>query len=130
MSRSGRKHRRERTRRGARLLKPTLLLLLHQSAAHGYMLIDQLGTFGLDGVHPSAAYRALRDMEAKGWISSNWDTERAQGPPRRVYSLSARGNQVLGAYIQDLRQAHSQMSDLMDVYDQHMRLGEGEHHGG
>jgi len=105
-----------------------MLLLLHHGPAHGYTLIDRLGEFGLESLHPSVVYRALRDMDEKGWVISNWDVDGTQGPPRRVYRLTTSGDNVLGAYIQDLRQTHEQIGNLMDVYTRHMEEGEGEHH--
>jgi DNA-binding PadR family transcriptional regulator len=70
----------------------------------------------------------LRDMDEKEWMTSSWDVDETQGPPRRVYRLSAQGNEVLGAYMQDLRQTHEQIGDLMDAYHRHMEEGKGEHH--
>ena len=126
----GRRRRRRwgRSRGGAWFLEPVLLLLLHQGLAHGYTLIEQLGGFGLEGVDPSVVYRALRDMDGKEWVTSNWDVDETQGPPRRVYHLSAQGDEVLGAYMRDLRQTHQQIGDLMDIYDRHMKEGKGEYH--
>ncbi|MBN1400814.1 MAG: helix-turn-helix transcriptional regulator, partial [Anaerolineae bacterium] len=68
----GRRHRWRggRARRGVWFLEPTLLLLLHRGPAHGYTMIEQLVEFGLEGVHPSVAYRILRDMDEKGWVTS------------------------------------------------------------
>jgi DNA-binding PadR family transcriptional regulator len=109
-------------------LEPVLLLLLHHGPAHGYTLIEQLGEFGLEGLHPSVAYRALRSMDEKGWVTSGWDVDETQGPPRRVYRLTALGDEAPGAYMQDLRRAHEQIGDLMDIYDRHMKEGQGEHH--
>jgi DNA-binding PadR family transcriptional regulator len=109
-------------------LEPTLLLLLHRGPAHGYTLIEQLAKFGLEGLHPSVTYRVLRDMDEREWVTSNWDVDRTQGPPRRVYHLTAQGDEVLGSYMQDLRQTHEQIGDLMDAYSRHMAEGEGEHH--
>jgi len=83
------------SRRAVRLVEPTLLHLLHYGPAHGYTLIEQLGEYGLADVDPSAVYRALRDMEERGWVVSSWEEEQSQGPPRRVYRLAALGNEVL-----------------------------------
>jgi PadR family transcriptional regulator PadR len=126
----GRRHRRRggRARGGVWFLEPVLLLLLHHGPAHGYTMIERLGEFGLEGLHPSVAYRALRDMDEKDWVTSSWDVDETQGPPRRVYRLTALGDEVLGAYMQDLRQAHEQIGDLMDAYHRHMEEGKGEHH--
>ena len=81
--------RRTRGRRTVRMLEPALLLLLHHGPAHGYTLLEQLREFGLGDLNPSAVYRVLRDMEAKEWVTSTWDEEQTQGPPRRVYRFTA-----------------------------------------
>jgi len=117
-----------RFRRVARLLEPTLLLLLHHCPAHGYTLLEQLGEFGLGGLNTSVIYRALRDMEAKGWVTSVWDEEQTQGPPRRVYRLTALGDEVLGRCTQDLREARGMIDHLLGAYSRHMEEGEGEYH--
>jgi len=115
-------------RRSVRMLHPTLLLLLHQGAAHGYTLLDQLAEYGIEGVNPSVVYRALREMEGRGWIASTWDDEATQGPPRRVYHLTALGDEALNSSVRDLREARRKIGHLVGVYDRHMEEGEGEYH--
>jgi DNA-binding PadR family transcriptional regulator len=110
------------------MLHSTLLLLLHHGAAHGYTLMEQLGDYGIEGMNPSAVYRALRDMEERGWVTSTWDEERTQGPPRRVYHLTVEGDRALNASIRDLREARRRIGHLVGVYEQHMEEGQGEHH--
>jgi PadR family transcriptional regulator PadR len=105
-----------------------LLLLLHQGPAHGYTLLEQLSEFGLGDLNSSMAYRALRDMDEKGWVTSTWDEEQTQGPPRRVYRLTAQGDEVLGWYVQDLEEARAMIDHLLGAYSRHMEEGEGEHH--
>lgn len=124
----GRRRRRGRFRRGVWFLEPILLLLLHRGPAHGYALIEQMREFGLENLNPGAVYRALRDMEARGWVTSTWDTERTQGPPRRVYRLTAQGDEMLGGWMRDLRQTRGRIDHLLDAYSRHMEEGEGEHH--
>jgi len=119
-----------RARRGGWFLEPVLLLLLHHGPSHGYTLIEQLGTFGMDGLHPSVAYRTLRDMDKKGWVASTWEVDESQGPPRRVYKLTALGNETLEDYMRDLRQTHGQIGDLIAAYGEHMQKGRGDHHHG
>jgi len=116
------------SRRAVRMLNPVLLLLLHHGPAHGYTLLEQLGEFGLDELNPSVVYRALRDMEGKGWVTSTWDEERTQGPPRRVYCLTALGDEVLSWWTQDLQETRRMIEHFMSVYSQHMEKGKGEHH--
>ena len=110
------------------MLEPALLLLLHYDPAHGYTLLEQLGEFGLGDLNPSMVYRLLRDMEEKGWVTSTWDDEGAQGPPRRVYRLTALGAEVLGGYAQDLQEARGMIDRLLGAYRRHLEEGEGDHH--
>jgi len=116
------------SRRAVRILKPTLLLLLHQGPAHGYTLIEHLAGYGLDDVNPSVVYRALRDMEERGWVASSWDDEETKGPPRRVYSLTALGNEVLMWWTEDLRETRRMIDTILQTHTQHMEDGEGAHH--
>ncbi|HHN93709.1 MAG TPA: hypothetical protein ENK17_02990, partial [Anaerolineae bacterium] len=62
-------------RRAVRMLEPVLLLLLHHGPAHGYTLLERLTEFGLGDLNPSMVYRMLREMEAKGCVTSTWDDE-------------------------------------------------------
>ena len=112
----------------ARFLEPTLCLLLHHSPSHGYTLLERLEEFGLGAMDSGVVYRALRDMEERGWVTSTWDTEQAQGPRRRVYRLTSEGDQALGERVSDLRRTRRQIGHLVDIYDQHMEEGIGEHH--
>jgi PadR family transcriptional regulator PadR len=109
-------------------VEPALLLLLHHGPAHGYTLLRQLEEFGLLHLDPSVGYRTLRDMEEKGWVTSAWDEEQAQGPPRRVYSLTALGDEELGRHTQELQQMRATIDRLIQAYHRHMEEGEGEHH--
>jgi PadR family transcriptional regulator PadR len=123
----GRRRRRGHSRRAVRFLEPTLLLVLHHGPAHGYTLIGQLREFGLE-VDPSAIYRALRDMEAQGWVTSSWDEEQTQGPPRRVYHLTAQGDEMLRWWTQDLQETQGMIDQLLGSYRLHMAEGEGDYH--
>jgi PadR family transcriptional regulator PadR len=127
----GRGHRWRRrgtSRRAVRFVEPTLLLLLHYGPAHGYTLIEQLGEYGLADIDPSAVYRALRDMEERGWVSSSWEEEQTQGPPRRIYHLTSLGDEVLGWWTQDLQETRGMIDHLLGAYSRHMQEGRGEHH--
>jgi DNA-binding PadR family transcriptional regulator len=90
-------------------------------------LIDGLEEYGLD-VDTSAVYRALRGMEEKGWVASSWDEEQTQGPPRRVYSLTELGDEVLNWWTRDLQETRHMIDHILGTYRDHMEEGEGEHH--
>lgn len=129
MRRRGRGRRRQRgARQLVRMLEPALLLLLHNGPSHGYTLLEQVEEFGPRGQDPSVVYRALRDMEEREWVTSTWDDEQTQGPPRRVYRLTEVGDEVLRQHTQDLHEALGQIDRLLGAYHQHMEEGEGEHH--
>ena len=115
-------------RRGRNLLRPTLLFLMHQGPAHGYDLVDRLRSFGIEDIDPSLIYRALRDMEEEGSIQSTWNEEKTQGPPRRVYTLTAEGNDSLHFYIEDLQTTRSRIDQLLQAYNLHMQKGNGDFH--
>ena len=119
---------RRRARRAVRMLEPALLLLLHHSPAHGYTFLERLEEFGLGDLNPSVVYRVLRDMEAKGWVTSTWDEEQTQGPPRRVYRLTVLGDEVLARWVRDLEETREKIDHLLGTYRRHMEEGEGEHH--
>lgn len=129
MPRRGRARKGRRQARGALwVLEPALLLLLHHGPAHGYALQKQLKRYSLEGPDRSVVYRALRDMQEKRWVTSTWDEEQTQGPPRRVYRLTALGDEVLARHTQDLREARGMIDRLLVAYRRHMQDGQGDYH--
>jgi PadR family transcriptional regulator PadR len=116
------------SRRMVRFMEPVLLLLLHHGPAHGYTLLEQLAPFGVAACDPSVVYRALREMEDQSLVVSAWDELQTQGPPRRVYRLTAAGDEVLAFYIRDLEETRAQIDGLLQSYRRHMAEGAGEHH--
>jgi PadR family transcriptional regulator PadR len=111
-----------------RLVEPALLLALHRGSAHGYTLIDHLAEFDLTGMHPSAIYRVLREMEELGWVSSAWDDLQTQGPPRRVYRLTKLGDEILALWVEDLHDTRGMVDRLLGSYRRHMEEGLGDYH--
>ncbi len=120
-------HRRGGGGRGLRrFLQPVLLLRLHQGEAHGYSLLDSLDEFGLNGLDPSVIYRLLREMEDEGWVSSTWDEEQTQGPPRRIYRLNKEGREVLDIWAVELGQSKSRIERFLKVYRQSTTQGDSK----
>ncbi|HID86098.1 MAG TPA: PadR family transcriptional regulator [Anaerolineae bacterium] len=116
-------------RRIHRFVEPCLLLLLHRDRTHGYDLLEGLKEFGFEEapVDSSVVYRALREMEAQGLVTSTWDTT-GRGPPRRVYRITAEGDRYLASWVRDLRETDRVLHHFLAAYDEHMRRGKGEHH--
>lgn len=116
------------SRRAVRFLEPTLLLILHRGPAHGYTMMEQLAGLGLGETDTGALYRALREMEERGWVSSFWEEEQTQGPPRRVYQLTELGDEVLSWWTQDVRETSQIIDRLLDAYSQAHGGGQSDHH--
>src|SRR5919205_446393 len=62
-------------------LRPCVLLLLRESPAHGYDLLERLKAFGFPGSDPGGLYRMLRGLEDEGLVRSAWAPP-AAGPAR------------------------------------------------
>jgi len=93
------------------------LLLLEQSSAHGYTLLGRLSEFGLEFLAPTVVYRALREMEEQGWVASTWDDEETQGPPRRVYALTALGREVLRCCVVQLQATRQMIGYFLALHE-------------
>ncbi len=112
---------RGRRQRVMSFLQPCLLLMLTRGEAHGYSLLDELAEFGFnpDRVDPSLIYRALREMEDGGWVTSSWD-EDGQGPRRRVYQILPEGKSFLAEWIDDLRCTRDEIDSLLAAYEREL----------
>jgi DNA-binding PadR family transcriptional regulator len=98
-----------------RLLQPVLLLLIDKEKSHGYDLLDALAQYQLGTIHPSMVYRVLREMESMGWVTSSWDAQQTQGPPRRVYTLTSLGQEAVEVWRSELRQVRGIIDNLLDL---------------
>jgi DNA-binding PadR family transcriptional regulator len=84
-----------------RFVEPVLLLLLKgRSRSHGYELAGELRRHALTdaGIEAAALYRTLRALEANGCVTSEWDVE-GSGPARRLYRLTAQGEEHLTEWV-------------------------------
>jgi DNA-binding PadR family transcriptional regulator len=101
--------------------------LLHQGKSHGYELARELSPFGLGELDPSLVYRMLRAMETAGLVVSEWDADVEAGMPRRVYHLTAEGDEHLSRWVRDLGATDEFLHHFLDAYKQHAKEDEGEH---
>ena len=97
--------------------RPCLLLLLAESSAHGYELIDRLRPFGFEINDPASVYKSLRQMESEGVVTSTWELS-SRGPARRVYELTSDGRDLLEAWSITLDQNRTILSRFLDRYAQ------------
>ena len=106
-------------RRISRFAEPALLLLLHRKPYHGYGLMEDLLSLGLEEypMDSSAVYRTLRNLEDEGMVASQWDVEVSAGPPRRVYTITPAGEDHLTRWIEDLRATQRMLQRFIEAYD-------------
>ena len=95
---------------------PALLLLIAETPAHGYDLLEQIAQLGLRNVDPGGLYRALRVMEQDGLVASWWEHSTA-GPARRSYRLTDEGVEWLHAWAGALREGRRFLSAYLARYD-------------
>ncbi len=80
------------------MLTAHLLALLKNWSGYGYDLAKKLEEAGFGKYNSGTLYRTLRQMEQSGLISSLWDTS-ADGPARRMYSLTTAGSMFLANWL-------------------------------
>jgi len=80
-----------------RFVVPGLLLLLAEEASHGYELGVKLAALGFIKSENDTAliYRALGTLSEGGFVLSR-EIPSESGPPRKVYSLTPSGRELLG----------------------------------
>jgi poly-beta-hydroxybutyrate-responsive repressor len=99
-------------------LQPYMLLILRQWNAHGYEVWErlmQMGFPGFDHNDRATVYRALRQLEREGKVKSVWDTK-TDGPARRVYSLTAAGEEFLKFWASGLDQYRKTLDFFFKMY--------------
>lgn len=101
-------------------LQPCLLVMLHRGEDHGYNLLNGLDEFGFSPGQkdPSLIYRALREMEETGLVTSEWDQDSSLGPQRRVYQITQNGEDYLTVWLADLRRTRQEIDALIAAYEQ------------
>ncbi len=93
-----------------------MLVTLLKGPAHGYALAEAVAAFSMEQVSLRRIYRVLQTMEDAGWVSSEWEAERTQGPPRRVYALTPQGEAVLGEWVEVLQESREAIGLLLTAY--------------
>ena len=92
------------------MLDLVVLGLLKNKSMHGYGIIKSIRkNFGVY-FGPSTVYPYLKDLEKKGEIKSQWDMNHER--PRKVYSLTQKGNDFLMGTEQSLRTFCHRLSSM------------------
>ncbi len=97
-------------------LRPCLLLLLKESPAHGYDLLEKLTIFGF-AKDPGGLYRTLRALEHEGLVRSWWHSAR-NGRDRRTYELTADGEDWLHSWAATLEDSRRTLELYLSRYQE------------
>ena len=113
---TGRKRTTAEPRLHGEMLATSLLAFLKGCNAYGYQLSQQLSDSGLPQSDSGTVYRALRQLEDSGFVSSFWDTS-DQGPARRMYSLTSAGELFLRTWIDALNRYQEVLTGALAGFD-------------
>ena len=102
-------------------LRPCLLLLLREHAAHGYDLLERLRPLGFNRDDPGRLYRALRSLESEGLVRSVWEKS-TTGPDRRMYELTRTGMEELHAAAEALMATDQILGVFLSRYSEFVAL--------
>jgi PadR family transcriptional regulator PadR len=109
-------------------LRPCLLLLLHESPAHGYELRERLRPLGFGRDDPGRLYRALRSLEAAKLVRSAWQSS-SGGPDRRTYELTRAGEERLREAAAELRAMHVVIDTFLERCGESLALDAPQRRG-
>lgn len=103
--------------RRMRIVEPMMLLLLAREPMHGYRLVERLDVeLDVRDLPPQTVYRALQDMESRGWVQADWDVDTAQGPPRKVHRITESGRAALDAWSIEIAELRRMLGTFLDTY--------------
>ncbi len=91
-----------------------LLLTQKHGRLYGFDLLDKLATLGLS-LKEGTLYPILNRMTSDGLLQSTWETEQLKGAPRKFYSLTNSGKQILGQMTEEFEQMISIFSHSKNV---------------
>ena len=92
-----------------------LLVMLKDLNLHGYEIMKALKENFAVVSDPGTVYRALRQLERDGYITSWWDPKE-QGPARRIYTLTDGGRDALGLWSAALEQYRTNLDAFFSLY--------------
>jgi PadR family transcriptional regulator, regulatory protein PadR len=102
-------------------LRPCLLLLLREEAAHGYDLLERVQSLGFDGSDPGGLYRALRALEREQLVRSVWEPSES-GPDRRTYEITRAGMEELHRSAKAIAAGQEIVAGFLSRYEEFVAL--------
>lgn len=102
-------------------LRPCILLLLKESPAHGYDLLERARALGFTRSDPGGLYRSLRSLEDDGLVRSAWESS-TQGPDRRIYHITRAGAENLHQAAISVRFGSEALERFVSRYEEFVAL--------
>ncbi|WP_210506070.1 PadR family transcriptional regulator [Naasia sp. SYSU D00057] len=86
-------------------------LALLRRPGYGYALLEALESAGF-AVEANTLYPLLRRLEKQGLLESAWNTDESR--PRKFYTTSAEGSELLALLLSDWEQLHAAIRNLSE----------------
>ncbi|MBV8490740.1 MAG: helix-turn-helix transcriptional regulator [Candidatus Eremiobacteraeota bacterium] len=102
-----------------------MLVMLADHSLHGYEITKELNEKFDIITDAGTVYRALRQLERDGYISSWWDPKE-QGPARRFYALTESGEIALQLWSEVLDQYRTNLETFFTLYQRRVALAAEE----
>jgi DNA-binding PadR family transcriptional regulator len=109
----------------ARLVRPAVLALLAGQGSYGYELdrrLSEVAFFRNAPPDTSGVYKVLKAMEREGILRSSWQSG-DEGPRRRRYSLTDKGDACLKQWIETLEDYRGQIDGLLRLVQRNCPTG-------
>lgn len=103
----------------ASLLRPFVLLLLHEAPGYGYQLPQRLSELAGSTWDHGTVYRLLNTLENEGLVTSTWERSVA-GPQRRRYTLTSEGRRLLVECASSLAGLHQVLERFLARVEPHL----------
>ena len=99
-------------RRGA--LEYCVLALLAEEPRYGFDLVRSLGA--LDGMvtGEGTLYPLLSRLQKDGRVASSWRDSDTGGPPRKYYTVSAKGRRALADFTAEWARFRDTVDDILE----------------
>lgn len=94
---------------------PAILLLLVESPGHGYRICEELSSLGFGKADRASVYRTLNDLERDRLVVAT-DESPTAGPTRRVYRITAAGEQALQVWMSAMAVQRSGLDQILQRY--------------
>lgn len=102
--------------RFGRIIELSLLTLLRKDDSYGYKLANDLIMYKLidKSVNIGLIYRALRSLEDKGFIDSDWE-DSDDGPKKRIYSINEKGVTEINHMLELLKERRKHIDTIINL---------------